>query len=78
VALSWSFPGPPPSWSSPAPDPPDSVCTSTDTLEGQAGKDDLYSRGDNSFDTDNCGSEADVAIADAFDTVNADCEAVIP
>jgi Ca2+-binding RTX toxin-like protein len=50
---------------------------SFDTLEGQAGKDELNSRGDNSSDTDNCGTEADVAIADAFDTVNPDCEAVI-
>jgi Ca2+-binding RTX toxin-like protein len=50
----------------------------TDTLNGEAGKDELNSRGDNTSDTDNCGSEADVAIADAFDTVNPDCEAVIP
>jgi Ca2+-binding RTX toxin-like protein len=51
---------------------------SFDTLEGQAGKDELNSRGDNSGDTDNCGTETDVAIADAFDTVNQDCEDVIP
>jgi Ca2+-binding RTX toxin-like protein len=49
-----------------------------DTHEGQAGKDEINSRGDNNIDTDNCGTEADVAIADAFDTVNADCETQIP
>jgi Ca2+-binding RTX toxin-like protein len=49
-----------------------------DTLEGQAGKDELNSRGDSTGDVDNCGTEADVAIADVFDTVNADCETVIP
>jgi Ca2+-binding RTX toxin-like protein len=49
---------------------------SNDTLSGEAGKDELNSRGDNSFDTDNCGTEADVAIADGFDTVNPDCEEV--
>jgi Ca2+-binding RTX toxin-like protein len=52
--------------------------SSFDTLNGEAGKDELNSRGDNSGDTDNCGTEADTAIADSFDTVNADCEAVIP
>jgi Ca2+-binding RTX toxin-like protein len=50
----------------------------SDTLNGQAGKDELNSRGDGLTDVDNCGTEADVAIADAFDTVNADCETRIP
>jgi Ca2+-binding RTX toxin-like protein len=49
-----------------------------DTLEGQAGKDELNSRGDSGGDVDNCGTEADVAIVDSFDTVNADCETVQP
>jgi Ca2+-binding RTX toxin-like protein len=49
-----------------------------DTLQGQAGKDELNSRGDGLTDVDNCGTEADVAIADSFDTVNADCETRIP
>jgi Ca2+-binding RTX toxin-like protein len=50
----------------------------SDMHEGQGGKDEINSRGDNTSDTDNCGTEADVAIADAFDTVNADCETQIP
>jgi hypothetical protein len=29
-------------------------------------------------DTDICGTEADVAIADPFDSVNPDCETVLP
>ena len=49
-----------------------------DLHEGQGGKDEINSRGDGLSDTDNCGTEADVAIADAFDTVNADCETQIP
>jgi Ca2+-binding RTX toxin-like protein len=49
-----------------------------DLHEGQGGKDEVNSRGDDRIDTDNCGTEADVAIADAFDTVNADCEMQIP
>lgn len=52
--------------------------SSSDTLNGEAGKDELNSRGDGSLDTDNCGTEADVAIADAFDTVNPDCETRLP
>jgi Ca2+-binding RTX toxin-like protein len=50
---------------------------SFDTLDGEAGKDELNSRGDFSGDIDNCGTEADVVIADSFDTLN-DCETVIP
>jgi Ca2+-binding RTX toxin-like protein len=49
-----------------------------DTLNGEAGKDELQSRGDGAIDNDNCGTEADVATADAFDNVNADCETVLP
>jgi Ca2+-binding RTX toxin-like protein len=49
-----------------------------DVHNGEAGKDEINSRGDGITDTDNCGTEADVAIADAFDTVNADCETQIP
>jgi Ca2+-binding RTX toxin-like protein len=49
-----------------------------DTHEGQAGKDEINSRNDGSGDIDNCGTEADVATADSFDTVNADCETRIP
>src|SRR3954452_10973262 len=52
--------------------------SSFDTLNGEAGKDELNSRGDGTGDIDNCGTEADTAIADGFDTVNADCEAVLP
>jgi Ca2+-binding RTX toxin-like protein len=51
--------------------------SSFDTLNGEAGKDELNSRGDSTTDTDNCGTEADVAIADAFDTKNG-CETVLP
>ncbi len=49
-----------------------------DLHEGGAGKDEINSRSDNNADTDNCGSEADVAVADVFDTVNADCETRVP
>jgi Ca2+-binding RTX toxin-like protein len=49
-----------------------------DDHEGQAGKDEINSRNDGSGDIDNCGTEADVATADAFDNVNADCETVLP
>lgn len=52
--------------------------SASDTHEGQAGKDEINSRGDGGPDTDNCGTEADIATADAFDTVNADCETRIP
>jgi Ca2+-binding RTX toxin-like protein len=51
--------------------------TSFDTLNGEAGKDELNSRGDGTGDTDNCGPDADVAIADSFDTLNG-CETRIP
>jgi Ca2+-binding RTX toxin-like protein len=49
-----------------------------DTMEGQAGKDEINSRGDGFTDTDNCGTETDTVIVDSFDTVNPDCEIVIP
>jgi Ca2+-binding RTX toxin-like protein len=49
-----------------------------DTHNGEAGKDEINSRDGFFSDTDNCGSEGDTAIVDAFDTVNPDCEAVIP
>jgi Ca2+-binding RTX toxin-like protein len=51
---------------------------SNDTLEGQAGKDELYSRDQFATDTVNCGTESDTAVADSFDSVNADCELVLP
>jgi len=50
----------------------------SDTHEGQGGKDEINSRGDLTGDVDNCGTESDVAIVDALDTVNPDCEDVIP
>jgi hypothetical protein len=49
-----------------------------DLHEGQGGKEEINSRGDSNTDTDNYGTEADVPIADAFDTVNPDCESVLP
>jgi Ca2+-binding RTX toxin-like protein len=49
-----------------------------DIHEGQAGKDEINSRNDGFVDTDNCGTEADVAVADSGDAVNADCETRIP
>jgi Ca2+-binding RTX toxin-like protein len=49
-----------------------------DTSNGDAGKDEINSRNDGFVDTDNCGTEADVAVADSGDTVNADCETRIP
>jgi Ca2+-binding RTX toxin-like protein len=47
-----------------------------DTLNGDAGNDRLRSRGDGVTDVDNCGIDNDSVDADAFDTINADCESV--
>jgi Ca2+-binding RTX toxin-like protein len=46
-----------------------------DTLNGEAGGDRLQSRGDNSVDNDNCGTESDTVEADSFDVL-AGCETI--